>query len=217
MRAGIACKSQILLIPPLYDEMNRMRHMIVEMMRLLADRNIGSILPDLPGSNESLFPQKETSLEIWRDALKACLASDPQCSFIASFRGGCLIDTISPDLPIWRLSPVKGKSILRSMMRTRIASDKEAGTVTTMADLTSRASKEPIELAGNLVGPVMFEQLQESDATSQNLVRTVRLESDSQSADCRLPGKPLWLRAEPDHDPVLSEAIADDLKDWIHS
>lgn len=217
LRAGIPCKHQILLIPPLYDEMNRMRHMIVELMRLLADRNIGSIFPDLPGTNESLFPQRAANLEIWRDALKACLASYPQCSFVASFRGGCLIDTISVDIPIWRLTPVKGKSILRNMMRTRIASDKEAGTVTTMADLTSQASKEPIELAGNLIGPAMFEQLQESDGTSQNSIRTVRLESDSQSADCRLPGKPLWLRAEPDHDPILCEAIADDLKDWITS
>jgi len=192
-----------------------MRRMITDVMRLLANSGIGSVLPDLPGTNESLFPQHESDLEIWCDALGSCLQTHSECTFVASFRGGSLIDRISNDLPIWRLAPVNGKSLLRAMMRTRIASDKESGITTNMADLTKLAQTEAIELAGNQISPSMFAQLQEAGFQSENNVRTVRLESDSQSADIQLPGNPLWLRAEPDADPFLSQSIADELTKWV--
>ncbi len=217
LRAGIQSSDQILLIPPLFDEMNRMRRMIVDMMRILAEHDVGTILPDLPGTNESLFPQHEASLEVWRDALKTCFEAHQGCSYVASFRGGCLIDGILNNLPTWRLTPVKGKSLLRTMMRTRIASDKEAGSIVTMSDLTKKVKNEAIELAGNIISPAMFEQLNEADITNPNTLRTMRLESDSQPAEGKLAGSPLWLRAEPDADPILSQSIADDLEEWVKS
>ncbi|MEP2988765.1 MAG: hypothetical protein ABJN65_00540 [Parasphingorhabdus sp.] len=217
LRTGTQSSDQILLIPPLFDEMNRMRHMIVDTMRILSERGVGTILPDLPGSNESLFPQRQTNLEVWRDALKTCLESHPECSYVASFRGGCLIDGISNNLPTWRLTPVKGKSLLRAMMRTRIASDKEAGSIVTMSELTKKVKNEAIELAGNILSPAMFEQLHEADIIEPNALRTMRLDTDSQPADGKLAGSPLWLRAEPEADPILSQSIADDLEEWIKS
>lgn len=216
LQAGSEHKIQILLIPPLFDEMNRMRRMIVDAMRLLADRNIGVVLPDLPGTNESLYPQQEAHLNIWRDALSSSLEAHQECAFVASMRGGCLIDNFSDHLPKWRLTPAKGKSLLRTMMRTRIGSDKESGITTTMANLTEQAQTESIELAGNLISPEMFVQLQETDFKTSNLLRTARLESDSQSADIKLAGNPLWLRAEPDADPALSQSIAEDIANWVN-
>lgn len=217
LKAGNEHKDQILLIPPLFDEMNRMRRMIVDVMRILADRDIGVILPDLPGTNESLYPQDQVNFDVWRAALLACVESHPGCSYIASMRGGSLIDGISDDLPKWRLTPVKGKSLLRTLMRTRIGSDKETGISTTMAELTELAKTQPIELAGNLISPEMFVHLQEADIGNSNRLRTARLESDSQQADVKLTGDPLWLRAEPDSDDVLSQSIADDIANWIRA
>ena len=45
--------------------------------------------------------------------------------------------------------------------------------------------------------------------------RVVRLEGDSASADLHVAGSPLWRRAEPDNDPALALALADDLADWV--
>ncbi|GAB5488657.1 MAG: hypothetical protein Pars2KO_22270 [Parasphingorhabdus sp.] len=217
LSAGTEHNVQVLLIPPLFDEMNRMRRMMVDVMRMLSERDVGTILPDLPGTNESLFPQEEASLEIWTTALKSCLGIHEKCTFIASFRGGCLIDDISDELPIWRLTPVKGKSLLRTMMRTRIAADREIGITIGMSDLSTKVKTETIELAGNIVARLMFEQLEEAAPKTPNSLRTARLHADSQPSDVKLDGNPLWLRAEPDEDTLLSQSIADDLKKWIGS
>lgn len=217
LRTGGEHKTQILFIPPLFDEMNRMRRMIVDTMRLLSEHDIGVILPDLPGTNESLYPSENSNLTIWREALLSCLASHPECSFIASMRGGCLVDDIAEDMPKWRLTPVKGKSLLRTMMRTRIGSDKESGKTTTIADLTEQAQNQPIELAGNLMSPELFAQLQQADITTSDRLRTARLASDSKATDVRLNGDPLWLRAEPDEDKILSQSIADDIANWVRA
>ena len=89
-------------------------------------------------------------------------------------------------------------------MRTRIASDKEAGVTTTMAELTEKAQSEPIILAGNAIGPELFAGLQDAVPQALGDVRTAGLETDSKPADVKLPGSALWLRAEPDADAVLS-------------
>lgn len=188
--------------------------MIVDMMCLLSKAGIGSILPDLPGTNESVFPQDKANLDIWKDAMTACLAKHVSSGMIVSFRGGCLIDNIAEAKSNWRMSPAKGKSLLRSMMRARIASDKEAGIVTKMTDLNTIAASSPIELAGNILGSEMVTQLQDVILETSTKMRTARLESDSQSADVKLSGSPLWLRAEPDADLELSKSIADDLIAW---
>jgi len=187
LKAGGAHQKHILFIPPLFDEMNRMRRMLVDVMRHLDGRQIGSILPDLPGTNESLFPQDKASLEIWTKALTDC-ASQHGCSdHIASFRGGSLIDGIVGARQHWRLTPAKGSTLLRTMMRVRIASDKESGLATTMVELTERAQSETILLAGNSISPAMFAELQENLPREQEALRIARLtESRYQTTGFRL-------------------------------
>ena len=215
LRAGSGHPKTIILIPPLFDEMNRMRRMLVDVMRLLDKGEIGSILPDLPGTNESTFPQEQASLSIWRKALFNCSTTLTDSRYIASFRGGCLIDGFAEKSKRWRLSPVKGSSLLRTMMRTRIASDKEAGLSTEMAQLTVEAERGVINLAGNSISSTMFTELQTAASAQSEDVRTVQLENSSQAADTKLPGSALWLRAEPGDDAILSAAIADDLLSWV--
>lgn len=215
--AGKDCEVQLLLIPPLFDEMNRMRQVLVDIMRRLAELGIGSVLPDLPGTNESVLPRDHASLSLWQESLQSCQKSLGNINYIASFRGGCLIDGFASELPHWRLSPVDGHRLLRAMMRTRIASDKEAGKTSTMSDLTQQAASETLNLAGNDVNPDMFSALQAAQPVDLANVRLVRLKTDPKPAESQIAGSALWLRAEPESDSELAEAISKDIREWIRS
>lgn len=192
--------------------------MLVDVMRLLDKGGVGSALPDLPGSNESLFAQKQASLTLWREALVRCSKRGFEPLYIASFRGGCLIDDFAGDVggqKRWRFAPAKGPTLLRTMLRTRIAADKEAGLSTNIAQLTAEAEGGQVNLAGNAIGSAMFAELQSAVLDQSGNIRTAGLESSTQAANIKLPGSALWLRAEPDDDPILSAAIADDLLSWV--
>lgn len=206
---GNAHPYRILIIPPLFDEMNRMRRVCVSAMRHLAERNVSSVLIDLPGCNESLALLEQQSLDGWHDAVAAC-AAQLGATHIAAIRGGALVDDGCPQLPHWRLVPVKGASLLKTMIRTRIAGEKEAGTVITEALLMEQAAVEPIELAGNRLGPDMIAQLSVAEPAALPNVRERKLGDD-------IAGSPLWLRAEPQDDAAFAAAIADDLERWSAS
>ena len=215
LRSGAEHENQILLIPPLFDEMNRMRRMLIDTMRLLNERGVGTTLPDLPGQNESLFPQEQATLATWKEAVRHCATKHRCDRFIASVRGGCLTDHGLKTSAHWRLAPVKGNNLLRTMMRTRIAADKEAGISSSIAAITDAARKAPVMLAGNQLGSQLFTDLEHSVPEDVVNLRTVRLNNDSKPSDVQIEGSPLWLRAEPDADPMLSAAIADDLASWV--
>src|SRR3546814_19278807 len=80
---------QILIIPPFFEEMNRTRWLLLAAMRTLDEARIGTILPDLPGQNESLAPDESVGLAVWRAALER-LAGQSGVSFgmVAAFRSG---------------------------------------------------------------------------------------------------------------------------------
>lgn len=205
---------RVMLVPPLFDEMNRMRKMMVDAMRSLHALEISSFLPDLPGTNESMVALERVTLSDWRKAVQAC-AQQHQISHIASFRGGALTVANMQSADHWIFSPVKGATILRTMLRTKIAADRESGTNTSLAELTAQAAAGPLELAGNIIGSELFTQLNAADIPDLKNQRTVRLESDSKPGDIQIPGSALWLRAEPDDDLAMSAAIAQDIAGWI--
>jgi hypothetical protein len=200
---------RILIVPPLFDEMNRMRRVLVSAMRALAMRGVGSLLIDLPGCNESLASLERQSLDSWRDAVVAC-AQQLSATHIASIRGGSLIDSTQPDLPHWRLAPVKGASLLKTLIRTRIAGEKEAGNSISEAQLMTLAETVPIELAGNILSPDMVAQLATAEPTTLPHLTERRLGED-------VGGSPLWLRAEPQDDAMFAANIAADLDSWSAS
>lgn len=200
---------RILIIPPLFDEMNRMRRVCVSAMRGLAERGVGSLLIDLPGCNESLAPLESQSLHGWRDAVIAC-AGQLSITHIASIRGGALVDNGPASLPHWRLAPAKGPSLLKTMIRTRIAGEKEAGNIVTESQLMQQATTGPIELAGNNLGPDMVAQLAVTEPAALPHVTERKLGE-------HIGGSPLWLRAEPQDDAIFAANIADDLERWSAS
>ncbi len=205
-------KRKILIIPPLFDEMNRMRRATVVAMRDLAARGVATFLPDLPGTNESLALMPEQDLDSWRAAIKLA-AEQLGATHIAAIRGGALIDDAVPNLPHWRLAPVKGASLIKTMMRTRIAGDKEAGITTGTEDLMAEAQISRVGLSGHLLNLKMVEQLMQAEAAPLLDVRTVNV---GVGADM-ITGSPLWLRAEPQDDAAMSAAMAAELDRWSAS
>ena len=206
---GTANSRRILIIPPLFDEMNRMRRVLASAMRDLAGRDVSSVLIDLPGCNESVAKLEVQSLDSWLDAVAAC-ADQLSVTHIASIRGGTLVDGTHPDLPHWRLATVKGASLLKTMIRTRIAGEKEAGNSIGEAELIMRAKAAPIELAGNLLGPDMVAQLAIAEPLALANLTERKLGED-------IAGSPLWLRAEPQDDALFAANIAADLDHWSAS
>lgn len=215
LRFGPESGPKLLILPPLFDEANRVRHLMVECARDLAARGIASLMPDLPGCNESLVPLNSTSLSLWQAALITCAEQLGPITHVAAIRGGALIDGALGDLPRWRLAPVKGGQLLRTMLRTKIAGDREAGIASSSETLMDAARTQGIDLAGNRLSPCMIRELDAAAPSDSGAVRLIRFADDPLEAEARITGAPLWLRAEPAHDPAMATAMAQDIVQWM--
>lgn len=190
-------RHRLMVIPPLFDEHNKLRHQLVEIMRRLDLSGVDSVLPDLPGWNESPARLAEQSLESWREGIKAAVAHFKPTRYL-SVRAGALLVPIG--LPGWDYAPAGGKQVLRGMIRARVIAAKEAGREETSDELMKLGRNEGIELVGWKLGPAMFTQLESSAVAESPLRSTID--------QAMVGGKPLWLRAEPDDDPEQADALA---------
>lgn len=207
---------QILIIPPFFEEMNRTRWLLVAAMRTLDQARIGTILPDLPGQNESLVPDSGVSIAMWGAALERLAAqSGVIIDMVAAFRSGAILDDAVDCARRWRMSPEDGPDLLRQLVRTRLAADREAGLSTSKALLMAQARQESIELAGVEMPPALIQELENATLPVHDEVRTVRLEGSAAQADAYLSGKPLWRQSEPEEDHWLAQQIAADLAGWV--
>ena len=188
---------RMLVVPALFDEANKLRHLTVEVMRRLDGAGIDCFLPDLPGTNESLRELGSVELEDWRMAVEAA-ARHFGATHLLSVRGGGLL--LPTGLPGWLYSPVKGASLLKTMLRARILASREAGIEESSEELLERGLAEGLELAGYALSGEMIRQLQAARPAED--VRLSGIEQDL------IEGRPLWLRAEPDHDPAQADALA---------
>lgn len=186
----------VLLLQPLFEEANRFRRTLALCMRALGDLGIASILPDLPGTGESLTPIDAVRMADWQDHVRA-LCDEARPTGIASFRGGSLLDDMG--LPCWRFAPETGARLIRDLERVRAAS----------------RSGDTGAYAGHRLSAAFVEELRAMALHPAPRLRTVRLEGDAQPADLVLPGAPLWRRAEPGEDPELALAMARDIADWV--
>jgi hypothetical protein len=192
LRFGENHNLQIVVIEPLFEEANRCRRLVVQIMRELDKHGIGSTLADLPGTGESLANIVDVKLDDWRKAV-----SSYEPTFVASFRGGSLIDDAGNERETWRFAPETGARIVRDLKRAAIA-----GANTTL-------------LAGHSLNDSLLADLERALPASIRRLRTVRLASDPQDADLKLAGSPLWRRAEPGEDRQLAMALAGDLTAWV--
>ena len=209
--AGSADAPTILIVPPLFDEANRMRRTLVLTMRALAEHGVASALPDLPGQNDSLVPTEEATLNGWRAALREFAAGEAAPLIVASWRGGALIDDAAAGAAgYWRMAPVNGASLVKTMIRTRIAGEKEAGRSVDAEAIRASAAHGPVELAGNFLNAEMLAQLEAATPAEVAPLRQLAVGS----GEGKLPGSTLWLRAEPGEDAAMARAMAADIRDW---
>jgi hypothetical protein len=186
---------RLLVLPAWFDEANKLRRHVVEVMRRLDLSGIDSVLPDLPGCNESEMPLATQTLAGWRVAAQSA-AEQFRPSHILTVRAGVLL--APSGLPGWAYAPADGSRVLRAMLRARIIATREAGKAERSEDLQVQARDHGIELGGWHIGPAMFRAL-------ETATRDSRLIEIEQSA---LGGAGLWLRAEPDEDPEQADALA---------
>jgi hypothetical protein len=199
----------ILILPPLFEEANRMRRILVEVMRGLAAQGVASALPDLPGTNDSPIPTVDARLEDWGAAISALADTLPRPLLTVAIRGGALLDGFAAPDARWRLAPESGRRLLRDMLRATALT----GTMKA-SQLETRARVAPEQLAGNLVHPELFVALEaaEPDAVA---ARTAIIGETTAPADIVFAGSPPWRRAEPEDDAALVAVMTGDIADWV--
>lgn len=216
LRFGSADGPVILFAMPLFEEANRLRALVVAMLRALAEQGIASALPDLPGTGESLIATESARLGDWRDAFAAAeekLTREGLRVHVAAMRGGVLVDGRANCDSRWHFAPITGAALLRDLIRARQASAREAGESFDPAAIVSGGP--PVELAGNLLSPELIAELQEAGPALGGRLRTLRLTTDAASADHKIAARPLWRRAEPENNPALARELAADLARWV--
>ena len=189
---------RLLVVPPLFEEANKLRHLLVEVLRRLDASGIDSFMPDLPGCNESRAHLAEQTLDGWRTAT-AEAAEHFRASAVLTVRGGALLRPTG--LPGWDYAPQDGPKVLRSMVRARIISGKEAGHPESREEIEAKGRTEGIALAGWQIGPEMFAALETAELPPPETGVSV-LDQET------IGGRPLWLRAEPDFDAAQADALA---------
>ena len=189
-------KVRVLVIPALFDEANKLRHFTVEVMRRLDAGGVDCMLPDLPGTNESLAPLAEQTLTGWRLAMDAA-AKEFGATHVLTLRGGALL--APGTLPGLHYAAVAGASLLRGLIRIQLLINKEAGLSTTREELSARAESGGATLAGYHLGAAMAQELAGASLPEG-------LATEVKQAD--IGGGGLWLRAEPAFDPGQADKLA---------
>jgi hypothetical protein len=194
---GPASGPQLLVLQPLFEEMNRTRALIVSVCRSLADRGFGCWMPDLPGTGESLRGLATLTWQDWHGAVpQAAAATGMSIAGTIAFRGGALLDD-GVAARRWHLAPTSGRSLLSDLRRSALAS-----------------GSDPKTPAGYVLSPDLAELLAAADVTADASARTVRLVSDDRPADLRVEGVPVWRRPEPQQDLALAARLAQDIAVW---
>jgi alpha-beta hydrolase superfamily lysophospholipase len=199
MRIGPEDGPPVLIVPPLFEEMNRTRALIAAVMRQLAGRGFGCWLPDLGGTGESERDLAAMTWDGWRhDVTAACAHVTEKAGkpLVASLRGGALLDDAAPARGWWRFAPAEGLALSRDMVRAGLAGVEWAG----------YAPSDALKAALSGATPAAVAQL-----------RVVRLETDALAADAKIDGPALWRRSEPGTSEALAEALAADIAGWSPS
>lgn len=196
-RIGREHAPAILFVPPLFEEMNRTRALIVAVMRAVAKKGQTCWLPDLSGTGESERDLKDVDWDDWRHdvtSAAAHIAAKARKPLVASLRGGALIDDAAEARGWWRFAPLDGSAVARDMIRSGLAGG--------------------VEWAGYRPSDALKAALEAAAPARMTPLRTVRLATDRAEADAKPEGPALWRRSEPGISAELAEALAADLVKW---
>ncbi len=213
LRFGPPVGPVVLLAMPLFEEANRTRAFAVSLLRALGELSMAAMLPDLPGTNESLKETSAATFAEWQAAFSAAAISASRHGQVhaASIRGGALLDRTAKVKSRWHFAPVAGEALVRDLFRARQIGNPAAAGNSATIDIDGPA----IELAGNMISPALLADLRLASPASGGLVRTLRLHDDAMPSDRAVEGTPLWRRSEPDNDLPLAGLLAADLAAWV--
>ncbi|MGB3166925.1 MAG: hypothetical protein WBA68_09140 [Alteraurantiacibacter sp.] len=188
--------TRLLIVPALFDEGHKLRRFTVETMRALDTKGIDTMLPDLPGLNESHAELAHQTLRSWHAAIVAA-AAQFHATDILSIRAGA---SLLPDgYPAIRYAPIGAEHALRALLRSRVIADREAGRDSSREALLASGKRDGLRLAGYALGPQMVVDLAEA---------SLKPADTPDIAQSDLGGPALWLRAEAASDPAQVEALA---------
>jgi hypothetical protein len=188
---------RVLVLPAWFDEANKLRRFTIEVMRRLDRVGIDSLLPDLPGCNESLAPLQFQTLEGWRSAAVAA-AEALGATHVLAIRAGALL--APGHLPGWHYAAQSGSQLLRGMIRARTIAAREAGVAETSETLMATGRTDGLVLAGWHIGAAMFRALETAEPALAP--------GQTEIAQTTIGGPGLWLRAEPDEDAGQADRLA---------
>lgn len=193
-RRGLASGPEILFVPPIFEEMNRLRATIAIAMAMLGDRGFCCTLPDLPGTGESERPLQDVR---WSDWMSMIGAVAPHAVMTVAIRGGTLLDHIPPTGVAWRLAPVTGASLIRDLERA------------------AHAGGAP--LGGYPAAPELVEAIRSAEPQPVSRLRTVRLDTDRGDAELKIRASAMWRRSEPAASHDVARIMADDITNWARA
>ncbi|PTQ61303.1 hypothetical protein C8J26_1632 [Sphingomonas aurantiaca] len=188
----------VLAALPLFEEANRTRQFACTILRALAGYGIGSVLPDFPGTGESLVATADATLSDKRRAYVALTQVLGVDTYALSIRSGALLEVDATLAGRWHLSPQSGEELVRDLERARVAAGKKEG-----------------DYAGNHLSFERLAALREAVPRGGGRCRIIRLDTDPRAADATYPGVPLWRRSEPDNNIQLAQKLAADIAHWI--
>jgi hypothetical protein len=188
----------VVAVPALFEEANRTRALLTAVLRGLAARGIGGVLPDLPGQNDSLVATEDARLSDWRAAFATAVASLDAPAHVVAIRAGALIDLDADLVSRWYLSPLSGAAQVRELERLR---------------QTGGGG----DYAGNMIDPAMLAELDAAEPAILPPLRVARCSGDPRPADAIFTAPPPWRTSEPRVDPALVAAMVSDIAEWIAS
>ena len=191
---------QLLILQPLFEEMNRCPALVAALCRDLAQRGFGCWLPDLPGTGESPRALEAVDWPLWNEAAAAAAALIEEQSgrpaACVSLRGGALLDSVVRTRR-WRFAPTSGRSLLSDLRRSALA-----------------GGGDPAAPAGYWLSSALSDALHAADVVAHDENRTLRLVSDDRRADRHIDASPLWRRPEPTKDDALAAQLVEDIVEW---
>lgn len=190
-------KVRVLVCPAWFDEANKLRRFTLEVMRRLDAAGIDSLLPDLPGCNESLAPLQEQTLGRWRSGMIAA-SQALRATHVLAIRAGALV---APEgLPGWHYAAQSGPKLLRGMIRARTISAREAGIAETSEELMAQGRSSGLVVGGWGIGQELFTELESAEPALAP--------GQSHISQSMVGGPGLWLRAEPGEDAGQADRLA---------
>lgn len=196
LRFGPGSGPVVIAALPLFEEANRMRAFAVSILRSLAERHgIAGVLPELPGTGESLIPSERIAISDLRAGFAAAARTAGGRAYSMGIRSGALLDGSVVIRRRWHFAPQPGDALLRALRRIH------------------RTDHAP-GYGGHRLPDTFLDELPECHAEP---ARTIRLEGDTRPADRLVPGRALWREPVPENDTALAVLLADDLAAWIRA